>query len=287
MQRQQIPGWLRVSLVATGWIFLFAASAGPLFAQIAPPNESGVSIGHMQLIVRNPEVDKKLWVDILGAKVTRSGSLELLKLPGIFIVLEKGEPTGPSAGSSVNHLGLSIKDYADIKAKVNAANIEIAADNYKAAECAAGPGSQACQFTVVFPDGVRVEFTEDKTLKVTAAHHHIHMQTTDRESLRAWYAKVLGAIPGMRRETIFAAKFNDGELDFNAAPMPQLPTRGRAIDHIGFEVKGLAALVKKLEASGVTFETPYRVVPETGLKSAFIIDPVGTRIQLTEGLAAH
>jgi hypothetical protein len=91
----------------------------------------------------------------------------------------------------------------------------------------------------------------------------------------------------MRRETIFAAKFNDNEVDFNAAPMPQLATRGRAIDHIGFEVKGLAAFVKKLEASGVTFETPYRVVPESGLKSAFIVDPVGTRIQLTEGLAAH
>src|SRR5687767_11088752 len=125
MQRQQIPGWLRAGLVATGWIFLFAASAGPLFAQIAPPNESGVSIGHVQLIVRNPEVHKKLWVDMLGAKVARSGSLELLKLPGIFIVLEKGEPTGPSAGSSVNHIGLSIKDYADLKAKVNAGNIEI------------------------------------------------------------------------------------------------------------------------------------------------------------------
>jgi L-ascorbate metabolism protein UlaG (beta-lactamase superfamily)/catechol 2,3-dioxygenase-like lactoylglutathione lyase family enzyme len=123
-------------------------------------------------------------------------------------------------------------------------------------------------------------------LNVTAAGHHIHMQTTDREGVRAWYAKTLGATAGMRRGTIYAALFNGGEVDFNPANEAQQPTRGRAIDHIGFEVKNLEAFCRKLEASGVKFETPYRVAPESGLKSAFITDPIGTRIQLTEGLAA-
>ena len=35
------------------------------------------------------------------------------------------------------------------------------------------------------------------------------------------------------------------------------------------------------------FEIPYRDVPQIGLKLAFITDPVGTRIELTEGLASH
>jgi len=33
------------------------------------------------------------------------------------------------------------------------------------------------------------------------------------------------------------------------------------------------------------FETPYQEMPQYGLKVAFITDPDGTRIELTEGLA--
>jgi len=279
---------LAAGAAATAMVFLFASSAS-LFAQIAGPNESGVSIGQAHLIVRNPAQHKKLWVDIFAAKVTHSGSLELLKLPGLFIVLEQGEPTGGSGGSSVNHLGFLIKNYADVKAKITAANIEVAANGYKADGCATAPGTPACQFTVVFPDGVRVEFTEDKTLTVPAASHHIHMNIPDREGLRAWYAKTLGAEAGLRRNTIMAAKFPGqygGEIDFNPATESPLPTKGRSIDRIGFEVKDLAAFCKKLEAQGVTLDLPYRPVPGTALKSAFITDPVGTRIELTEGLPA-
>jgi len=279
---------LAAGAAATAMVFLFASSAS-LFAQIAGPNESGVSIGQAHLIVRNPAQHKKLWIDIFAAKVTHSGSLELLKLPGLFIVLEQGEPAGGSGGSSVNHLGFLIKSYADVKAKITAANIEVAADGYKADGCATAPGTPACQFTVVFPDGVRVEFTEDKTLTVPAASHHIHMNIPDREGLRAWYAKTLGAEAGLRRNTIMAAKFPGrygGEIDFNPATESPLPTKGRSIDRIGFEVKDLAAFCKKLEAQGVTLDLPYRPVPGTALKSAFITDPVGTRIELTEGLPA-
>ena len=43
--------------------------------------------------------------------------------------------------------------------------------------------------------------------------------------------------------------------------------------------------MKKLQASGVVVEVPYREMPNLGLKIGFIVDPVGTRIELTEGLA--
>lgn len=274
-------------LSTVAWLLLVSVSGPSLFAQLAGPNASGVSIAKAHLLVRNPEQHKKLWVDILGAKVTRVGSLEMLKLPGVYIVLEKGEPAGGSGGSSMNHVGFLIKDYVEVKAKITANNIEVAADGYKADGCAAAPGTPACQFTVVFPDGVRVEFTEDKTLPVTAANHHFHMNIPDREGVRAWYAKTLGAEAGLRRNTIMAAKFPGqyaGEIDFNPAPEAPAPTKGRSIERIGFEVKNLDAFCKKLEAQGVTLDAPVRKVAGTKLKSAFITDPVGTRIELMEGL---
>ena len=278
-----VPGWL----FAIGWMCVSASSVGLLSAQLRPANESGVSIGHVHLTVRSPEAHKKLWVDMLDAQVTHSGSLELLRLPGIFIVLQEGQPTAGSAGSSVDHIGLWIKDHADIETKVTAAGLDISSNNYDARECAAAPGTPACQMTVVFPDGVRVEFTEDKTLSATAAIHHIHAQTTDPESLRAWYATMFGATAGFRRNTIMAALFEGGEVDFARASEARAPTKGRAIDHIGFEVSGLEAFCAKLEAEGVEFEAPCGVASGTGLKSGFIVDPAGTRIELTEGLAAR
>ena len=275
-----------MKLLITSIVGLLPLSA-LLIAQAPAPNKSGVAVALVHLIVTNPEEHKKLWVDMLGAQVTSSGSLELLKLPGLFITLEKGEPSGPSNGSSVNHVGLWIKDYDAVKAKVTAARLTIISDNYKAAECASAPGTPACQMTIAFPDGVGVEFTEDKQLTGTAASHHIHMQTTDPQGLRAWYAKTLGATEGLRRGTIMAAMFERGEVDFNKAAAAQAPTKGRAIDHFGLEVKGLEALYKKLEAEGVKVDTAVHTKPGTKIKSAFITDPVGARIELTEGLAAH
>ena len=251
------------------------------------PNQSGISVGLVHLIVRDTDAHKKLWVDMLGAQITKVGSLELLKLPGLFISLEQGEPAGPSNGSSINHVGLWIKDYDTVKPKVTAAGLTILSDGYKAEGCAAAPGTPACQMTIVFPDGVSVEFTEDKKLATVAASHHIHMQAADPEAIRAWYAKTLGATAGLRRNTIMAAFFERGEVDFNKAAAAQAPTKGRAIDHFGLEVKGLDALSKKLEAEGVKLEAPVRTVPGTSMKSAFITDPVGARIELIEGLPVN
>ena len=39
-------------------------------------------MGHLHLMVADPEAQKKLWVDILGAKSTHTGTLEMLRLPG-------------------------------------------------------------------------------------------------------------------------------------------------------------------------------------------------------------
>ena len=65
---------------------------------------------------------------------------------------------------------------------------------------------------------------------------------------------------------------------------PVAGTQGRALDHVGFEVKNLQAFCKKLEADGVTLAVPYRQVPALGIAIAFLTDPWGTYIELTEGL---
>ena len=56
------------------------------------------------------------------------------------------------------------------------------------------------------------------------------------------------------------------------------------MDHIGFEVRNLEAFCAKLEAAGVKLDVPYRKVASLGIGLAFLTDPWGTYIELTEGL---
>ena len=57
------------------------------------------------------------------------------------------------------------------------------------------------------------------------------------------------------------------------------------LDHIGFEVTNLEAFCKKLEAAGIKFDRPYGKLA-SGFGLAFLTDPWGTYIELTEGLRA-
>ena len=49
-------------------------------------------------MVRDPEAHKKIWTEALGAQVTKTGTLELIKLPGIFLVLGRGDRAEGSEG---------------------------------------------------------------------------------------------------------------------------------------------------------------------------------------------
>ena len=259
-------------------LFVFAASAAALFAQLPAPNDSGVSMGHLHLMVTDPEAQKKLWAGLLGAETAHMGSLEMLKLPGIFVILGKARtPTVEGTeGSAVHHVGFLVKNMAAIKEKLAAAGIKFAEVN-----------GNAKQIMADFPDKVKVELTEDAELKAPVAMHHIHVSTTDPEKLRAWYVGTFGAKSGTRGNFL-AAMIPGGEVDGRKAQQPEAPTKGRALDHIGFEVRNLEAFCKKLQSDGVPFDMEYRELPQLdGLKIAFIIDPAGTRIELTEGLAGR
>jgi catechol 2,3-dioxygenase-like lactoylglutathione lyase family enzyme len=257
------------------WLVLSVLTAAGAFAQLPSPNDAGVSMGHVHLMLGDADAQKKLWVDLLGAQPTKTGTLELLRLPGIYIITGKARtaPNDGSDGSTVNHVGFLVKSYSDMKAKLAAAKLDLASDN-----------ATTKQIMVTFPEKVKLEFTEDANLSTPIALHHIHNSTMDPEKLRAWYVKTFGAKAGTRG-TFLAAFIPGGEVDFRKAQQADAPTKGRTLDHIGFEVKDLEAFCKKLQADGVNFEMAYRDIPQIALKIAFLTDPDGTRIELTEGLA--
>jgi extradiol dioxygenase family protein len=122
------------------------------------------------------------------------------------------------------------------------------------------------------------------------AHHHVHFVNKQFVEMQQWYMKVFDATlrPGQTDYFIGADLPGVGYMlnFFLWEPAENLTgTAGRAVDHIGFEVRNLQDFCRKLEAKGITFTVPYRIDTQlNGIGTALITDPWGTRIELTEGL---
>lgn len=244
----------------------------PLLAQVAPPNAMGVSMGHFHIITPDPDAQKKIWVDVLGGKLVKVGPLDFAAFPGVLMGFRKGESEGGTEGSVVDHLGFAVRDLAGTKARLIAAGVRITREM-----------PEQGQFFAEFPDGVIVEFTGDPKLDAPIKHHHLHLASDQIDAMRDWYVKVLGAVPGMRGK-FKAADLPGANLSWKPAENRPLPTKGRRLDHIGIEVTDIKAFCSKLEASGMKLDMPVTPRPDLGLVIAFITDPWGTRIELTEGL---
>lgn len=244
-----------------------------LFGQLSPGNEKGVAMGHIHLLVSDLEPHRKLWVDALGGKLVKAGPLELFEFPGVQVALRKGTPSGGNQGTVLDHLGFKVKDLDAAKTKLTTGGATIMSEN---------PGTR--QMFVLFPDSVKIEFTEDKALTQPVVHHHIHFANLQVEEQRAWYEKTFGARLGMSGR-FKAAEIPGVDLRWNASAKALPGTKGCSVDHIGFEVANLEAFCQKLEADGIKFDLPWRAMPQLGISIAFLTDPWGVYIELTEGLA--
>jgi catechol 2,3-dioxygenase-like lactoylglutathione lyase family enzyme len=137
---------------------------------------------------------------------------------------------------------------------------------------------------VMMPDDVYVELQEDQSLHVEVMGYHIHYFTDQYEDLLKWYTNAfdLEVRPRGRIET--TTNTPGMNLSFGNSNTPRTGTQGTAIDHIGFEVEDLDAFVERLAAKGITLDSPVREIEAIGLKIAFLTDPLGVYIELTEGL---
>jgi hypothetical protein len=148
-----------------------------------------------------------------------------------------------------------------------------------------GNGPVSAIAYILGPDDVKVELLEMKAQAEPAKLHHLHFYGTQQAEMRDWYVKVFGATaapPG--NPNFITANLPGVGLNFSVSAAPTVPTTGRVLDHIGSEVKGLEAFLKKLEGQGIMPSVSFRRVDALNLNIAFIVDPWGTNIELTEGL---
>jgi catechol 2,3-dioxygenase-like lactoylglutathione lyase family enzyme len=249
-------------------------------------------MGHLHFHVRDVAANRAFWI-ALGARQARPlGGAEVLRFDGLLILLSEGESSGPGAGSVVDHVALRVKSFT----QVEAGGLTVERRRIEGRESGG----------VVAPSGDRVELFEDQAVQVPfapdAGHstpvaerhnrpleaavipHHLHFDVPEGadQAAQAWYLRVFGGVPGTR----FHYKAMDlpgMNLNFSGVPTKLAPTKGRTLDHVGFEVKNLEAFCRKLAAAGITLDRPYAMGPH-GVATALLTDPWGTSLELTEGL---
>ncbi len=266
--------------------------------QLAAPNQMGVTMGQLYYWVRDVEANQKFWVTLGAIPVRTSEKQAVLKLQGLLILLNQGESSGNSEGSVLNHVGFQVSNLQQIMEKVKA-------EGYKTAPATFGSKAVSNVFS---PEGERIELLEDRSENVQITFddatvvngkaggpkmaapillHHIHFYVPESSVLeiKAWYIKNFGAV-SCKRWHYEAVDLPGMNINISGSPESLAPTKGRMLDHIGFEVKNLKAFYKKLQASGVKIDQPYTKLP-SGLATVYLTDPWGNYIALTEGLSRH
>ena len=256
-------------------VFASALAAGTAASQPAAFNDIGVTMGHWHIASKDVEANKKLFL-AMGGKLYMPGGNPLMAFPGVYINLnlgtEKGD--GASVGSVVNHVGFIVDDVQKRVAEWKAKGVAVLP----------GGNGRLDQAYVVTPDGVRIEILEDKAQGVPIRNEHIHLSVPAAEvpKAQAWYAKTFGGKAGTRNNAP-VVDLPGVQFRFAMADAKQAPTKGRVLDHIGFDVRNLEAFMKKLAAAGVKIDRPF-TRQETGAALGFVYDPWGTYIELNERL---
>jgi predicted enzyme related to lactoylglutathione lyase len=219
--------------------------------------------------------------------------VEIVKFQNALLFMAARKPSAGSKGSTVDHLGFSVPNLRQVVDRIKAGGFKMvtaaeAPANVKVVDdigVVDGGGPVSGIAYAMAPDDVKVELVEMKAQKVPIASHHVHFFGPQKE-MHAWYMQTFGAAagPSANPAAFISAMLPGRGMNFTPAQATPAGTQGRAIDHIGFEVKGLEAFTKKLEAQGIKLARPYTQVPALGIAIAFITDPWGTYIELTEGL---
>jgi predicted enzyme related to lactoylglutathione lyase len=284
---------MRVAVAVVGIVLVLGAHA-PASAQLVAAKDGPVVYGHHHVNATSVDDHKRFWVDALGGTLVRVGTnnAEVVKFHNALVFMRAQKPTGGTKGSTVDHVGLSVPNLRQVVDRIKANGYRMvtageAPSNIKVVDdIGVVEGAPVTGIAYALgPDDVKVEIVELKTQQVPVSSHHLHFFGPNKE-MQAWYMQTFGASATQSGNpaAFISAGLPGLGMNFSPATGTMAATQGRALDHIGFEVKGLEAFVKKLEGQGVKLASPYRQVPALGIAIAFITDPWGTYIELTEGL---
>jgi catechol 2,3-dioxygenase-like lactoylglutathione lyase family enzyme len=247
---------------------ILLAVAAPGLSQTAQPverNAAGVAFLHIHLVVRNTDAQRSFWLALMDGPPPAGG--RGLRVGGASVSIQQGESNGGSDGTAIDHLAFRVRNLKETLAKLEAAG-------GKAASVA--PASTF----VTAPEGVKVELIEDASLTSSVVQDHVHLAFSSVAEAQPWYARTLGAVPNPAGQGWVIPGVTLRVAENKSAA----PTKGRALDHIAFDVANLDDFCKRLAGLGITPE-PITKVGNGARGYTYIIDPWGVYIEFMGPIA--
>ena len=224
---------------------------------------------HMHFGVPDPARAVEWWGKHLGGLPGPAGEpADRLMFGSVRFAFLKTEAPQPSAGSAVDHIGLSFPDLDAKMKEFEQAGIKIVTPLRDV------PGLFKLAF-IEDPWGTKIEVVQDAE---TLGFHHVHLRAPDPPAVLKWYLDTFGGEQAKLKGRLDAVRY--GTLWLLAQQGEATPTSGHAIDHLGWRTPNLDALAGELKARGVKFTSEPRALRD--LRIAFVESPAAVKIELVQ-----
>jgi catechol 2,3-dioxygenase-like lactoylglutathione lyase family enzyme len=235
----------------------------------AGPAAPNLAIDNVHIRVSDPIQARDWYVKHLGA--TAGEAPNQLFFGKMLIAIVKTDNPQPSAGSAIDHIGLSFSDLEAKMKELQAAGVKIVTPMRDA------PGLFKLAF-IEDPWGVKIELVQDAE---RLGFHHVHLSVPDPDATLKWYEdmvggqreKLKGRIDGLRYDGIWLLAGKSGAT----APA----TSGdRAVMSVGWQIRDINQATTAFKARGAKTVVEPRAIG--ALWYAFFEDPSGVRVELLQ-----
>lgn len=258
---------LRKISVSVGLVVVTVATA----SHAAEPATRAVDYDNVHIRVLDPEKAANWYVSALGARLSTPpapGTAQVTFGDNV-ITITKGSSVQTSAGTLIDHIGVSFKDLDAAVKTAEAAGAKVTTTVRDS------PGIFRYAY-IEDPWGVRIEMVED------AEHlgfHHVHLRVKDPEATLAWYQQQFGGERSKLRGKVDGVRFH-GVWVFAMSSGADAPAPPTAILLVALRVNDVDAALKGLNAAGIKTAAEPRDLP--ALRYAFVQDPNGIRVEIVK-----
>jgi catechol 2,3-dioxygenase-like lactoylglutathione lyase family enzyme len=258
---------------------VFALVTSPAPASRAQAPVQTLPYDHIHLNVPDPAAAADWYEKYFGPRRITEAPNRLMFGSTRLMFLARKDPTPPSAGSAIDHIGISVADLDAKMKELEAGGVKVTTPAREA------PGLFKLAF-IEDPWGTRIEVVQDADL---LGLHHIHMRHPNPDEAYAWLLGNFGGQKTQLKGRLDAIKYSApgfSDVWILVTKGEATPSMGKAIDHIGWRSTGaLNDTMKELTSKGVEATTqprPLTLPNGPPINFAYVAGPAGARIELVE-----
>ena len=264
-----------------------------LARELSAPNAAGVAMGHLHYVVRDVAANKAFWVALGGRSVLFNGTTEGIVFPDVVVLLRQGEPTGGTRRLRRQSRRVSREVRRRDRERRLRSRVQRAVSGRRVRAHARRRAHRAIRRRARDELGLHDRRRRQRRGRGAAQpqdrradHRAPHSSQRADRSGRGGEGVVRDALRRRARQALALRRRRSARHQHQHLRRRREPKRRRAAAcsiTSASRSTNLEAFCKELEAAGIKFDRPYGKLP-SGFGLAFLTDPWGTYIELTEGL---